>query len=86
MSEKIGVGSDGWVYGYKNAQSLSVFNGTDVDTFHRRYIYSLYWATLILVTIAEVNPPQTNIEYIVVTINLLCGVLIFATIVGNVGR
>lgn len=86
MSEKIGLGNDGWVYGYRNAQSLSVFNDTDQDSFVRRYVYSLYWATLILVTIAEVNPPQTNVEYIVVTINLLCGVLIFATIVGNVGR
>ena len=30
--------------------------------------------------------PQQNVEYAFVTVDLMCGVLIFATIVGNVGR
>lgn len=55
------------------------------DTLARRYIYSFYWSTLILTTIGEVPPPQQNIEFLFVTIDLMCGVLIFATIVGNVG-
>lgn len=34
----------------------------------------------------EVPGPQQNVEFAFVTIDLMCGVLIFATIVGNVGR
>jgi len=55
------------------------------DSLTRRYIYSFYWSTLILTTIGEVPGPQQNIEYVFVTVDLMCGVLIFATIVGNVG-
>ncbi|VDN21545.1 unnamed protein product, partial [Cylicostephanus goldi] len=55
------------------------------DTLLRRYIYSFYWSTLILTTIGEVPGPVQNIEYLFVTLDLMCGVLIFATIVGNVG-
>uniref|UniRef100_A0AC34QSX1 Cyclic nucleotide-binding domain-containing protein n=1 Tax=Panagrolaimus sp. JU765 TaxID=591449 RepID=A0AC34QSX1_9BILA len=82
ISEFIGLGSDGWVYGVKNTQSLPV--GVN-DTLARRYIYSFYWSTLILTTIGEVPAPQQNVEFMFVTMDLMCGVLIFATIVGNVG-
>lgn len=62
-----------------------VFSGVE-DTLLRRYIYSFYWSTLTLTTIGEVPGPVLNIEYVFVTMDLMCGVLIFATIVGNVGR
>ncbi|CAI4226609.1 unnamed protein product [Auanema sp. JU1783] len=82
ISEWIGLGSDGWVYGNLNKQSLP----DDVmDTLMRRYIYSFYWSTLILTTIGEVPGPVLNLEFLFVTADLMCGVLIFATIVGNVG-
>lgn len=61
-----------------------LFSGVE-DTLARRYIYSFYWSTLILTTIGEVPGPQENVEFAFVTIDLMCGVLIFATIVGNVG-
>lgn len=38
-----------------------------------------------MTTIGEVPGPQANIEFAFVTMDLMCGVLIFATIVGNVG-
>ncbi|MFH4973714.1 hypothetical protein AB6A40_000423 [Gnathostoma spinigerum] len=82
ISEKIGLGADGWVYGELNKQSLP--DGVE-DTLGRRYIYSFYWSTLILTTIGEVPGPVQNIEFIFVTLDLMCGVLIFASIVGNVG-
>ncbi|KAI6188457.1 hypothetical protein M3Y98_00357000 [Aphelenchoides besseyi] len=82
ISETIGLGSDTWVYGLRNTQSLP--DGVE-DTLARRYIYSFYWSTLILTTIGEVPGPQQNIEFAFVTMDLMCGVLIFATIVGNVG-
>ncbi|KAE9553379.1 hypothetical protein FO519_003389 [Halicephalobus sp. NKZ332] len=82
ISQSIGLGNDNWVYGSKNIQSLPT--GIQ-DTLARRYIYSFYWSTLILTTIGEVPAPQQNIEFMFVTLDLMCGVLIFATIVGNVG-
>ncbi|PIC39160.1 hypothetical protein B9Z55_010935 [Caenorhabditis nigoni] len=82
ISEYIGLGTDAWVYGHLNKQSLP----DDIpDTLLRRYVYSFYWSTLILTTIGEVPSPVRNIEYVFVTLDLMCGVLIFATIVGNVG-
>ncbi|EFP09243.1 CRE-TAX-4 protein [Caenorhabditis remanei] len=82
ISEFIGLGTDAWVYGHLNKQSLP----DDIyDTLLRRYVYSFYWSTLILTTIGEVPSPVRNIEYVFVTLDLMCGVLIFATIVGNVG-
>ncbi|CAJ0579030.1 unnamed protein product, partial [Mesorhabditis spiculigera] len=82
ISEYIGLGNDTWVYGPLNKQSLP--DGVD-DTLSRRYIYSFYWSTLILTTIGEVPGPVKDVEFFFVTMDLMCGVLIFATIVGNVG-
>lgn len=50
-----------------------------------QYIYSFYWSTLTLTTIGEVPVPEQDIEYLFVVVDFLVGVLIFATIVGNVG-
>ncbi|KAK0420851.1 hypothetical protein QR680_014924 [Steinernema hermaphroditum] len=82
ISVCIGLGTDAWVYGERNHQSLP--KGVE-DTLTRRYIYSFYWSTLILTTIGEVPGPVHNMEFLFVTCDLMCGVLIFATIVGNVG-
>lgn len=38
-----------------------------------------------MTTIGEVPPPEKDIEYIFVVTDFLVGVLIFATIVGNIG-
>ncbi|CAF90330.1 unnamed protein product [Tetraodon nigroviridis] len=53
--------------------------------FNRKYAYSMYWSTLTLTTIGETPPPVENSEYFFVVTDFLVGVLIFATIVGNVG-
>ena len=49
------------------------------------FIYSFYWSTLTLTTIGETPQPERDLEYFFVTIDFLVGVLIFATIVGNIG-
>lgn len=46
---------------------------------------SFYWSTLTLTTIGETPQPERDEEFIFVTLDFLVGVLIFATIVGNVG-
>ncbi|XP_013791767.1 cyclic nucleotide-gated channel cone photoreceptor subunit alpha-like, partial [Limulus polyphemus] len=78
VSYYIGFGSDSWVY--KNVSE------TKYSTFRHQYIYCFYWSTLTLTTIGEVPVPEKDIEYLFVVIDLLVGVLIFATIVGNVGN
>ena len=48
--------------------------------------HSFYWSTLTLTTIGETPQPVQDIEYFFVTFDFLVGVLIFATIVGSIGR
>eukprot|EP00118_Oscarella_pearsei_P027633 m.311233 g.311233 ORF g.311233 m.311233 type:complete len:663 (+) comp62956_c0_seq1:83-2071(+) len=76
LSTAIGLGSDRWVY------PLPVGNWSNLS---RKYIYSLYWSTQTLTTIGETPEPATDAEYAFVIFDFLVGVLIFATIVGNVG-
>lgn len=80
MSAWIGFGSDEWVY-YDINETLYPENAS----LSRMYIYSFYWSTLTLTTIGETPRPEKDVEYVFVVVDFLIGVLIFATIVGNVG-
>ena len=80
MSAWLGFGSDEWVY-FNITESVYPENAT----LTRMYIYSFYWSTLTLTTIGETPRPEKDIEYMFVVLDFLIGVLIFATIVGNVG-
>ncbi|XP_043774593.1 cyclic nucleotide-gated cation channel alpha-3 isoform X3 [Cervus elaphus] len=77
ISKLIGFGTDSWVY--------PNISNPEYGRLSRKYIYSLYWSTLTLTTIGETPPPVKDEEYLFVVIDFLVGVLIFATIVGNVG-
>ena len=68
---------------FPSLSSLSSLQGN--DSFVTQYIYSFYWSTLTLTTIGETPQPEQDSEYLFVTIDFLLGVLIFATIVGNIG-
>lgn len=76
ISYALGFGSDNWVYN---------LNGPRNSTLTRQYIYSFYWSTLTLTTIGETPTPENDAEYLFVVADFLAGVLIFATIVGNIG-
>ena len=80
VSNWIGFGSDEWVY-FNITESVYPTNAS----LARMYIYSFYWSTLTLTTIGETPRPEIDVEYLFVTVDFLIGVLIFATIVGNVG-
>ncbi|XP_019381151.1 PREDICTED: cyclic nucleotide-gated cation channel alpha-3 isoform X1 [Gavialis gangeticus] len=77
ISKMIGFGTDSWVY--------PNISHPEYGRLSRKYIYSLYWSTLTLTTIGETPPPVKDEEFLFVVIDFLVGVLIFATIVGNVG-
>lgn len=77
ISKSIGFGTDTWVY--------PNISHPDYGRLSRKYIYCLYWSTLTLTTIGETPPPVRDVEYLFVVTDFLIGVLIFATIVGNVG-
>lgn len=55
------------------------------DSLVHQYIYCFYWSTLTLTTIGEVPMPERDEEYLFVVVDFLIGLLIFATIVGNIG-
>ncbi|XP_021934945.1 cyclic nucleotide-gated cation channel subunit A-like isoform X2 [Zootermopsis nevadensis] len=76
ISYAIGFGSDNWVYNISGGRN---------STLSRQYIYSFYWSTLTLTTIGETPQPENDAEYLFVVADFLAGVLIFATIVGNIG-
>ncbi|XP_063674354.1 cyclic nucleotide-gated cation channel alpha-3-like [Bolinopsis microptera] len=50
-----------------------------------KYAMTLYWSTQTMTTIGSVNPPEEFWEYIYLTVVLLVGFLIFASIVGSIG-
>uniref|UniRef100_A0A3P8SI50 Cyclic nucleotide gated channel subunit alpha 3 n=1 Tax=Amphiprion percula TaxID=161767 RepID=A0A3P8SI50_AMPPE len=77
ISKVLGFGSDTWVY--------PDITHAEHSRLARQYIYCFYWSTLTLTTIGETPPPVRDIEYFFVVADFLTGVLIFATIVGNVG-
>ncbi|XP_036971897.1 cyclic nucleotide-gated cation channel alpha-3 isoform X1 [Acanthopagrus latus] len=77
ISKTIGFGTDTWVY--------PNISHPEHGRLARKYIYSLYWSTLTLTTIGETPPPVRDIEFLFVISDFLTGVLIFASIVGNVG-
>lgn len=78
FSKLLGLGSDTWVY-------PDMTKNPEFARLPRQYIYCFYWSTLTLTTIGETPPPVRDIEYFFVVVDFLTGVLIFATIVGNVG-
>ena len=80
LSKYIGYGNDEWVY--------PAWNSTDQaqwGTLTRQYVYCFYWSTLTLTTIGELPKPFSNIEFLFVTFDYLVGILMFATLVGNMG-
>ena len=89
ISSVSGLGTDAWVYPPRGSDTRSPTIPIVVhemwNSFLIKYIYSFYWSTLILTTIAETPTPVKNYEFVFITLDLLAGVLIFATIVGNVG-
>ncbi|KAA3677709.1 cyclic nucleotide gated channel alpha 3 [Paragonimus westermani] len=88
FSQATGLGSNSFVYPPRATDDISEIPQNYSERWNHlfsQYVYSFYWSTLILTTIGETPKPVYNSEYIFITIDFLAGVLIFATVVGNVG-
>jgi len=77
ISRNLGFGSDDWVYPDRNIPEFS--------SFGKQYVYCFYWSVLTLTTIGDTPMPSTVGSSIYCVFCSLMGVLIFATIFGNVG-
>ncbi|XP_037620006.1 cyclic nucleotide gated channel subunit alpha 1a, partial [Sebastes umbrosus] len=79
FSKYIGFGADDWVY-----PALDDPEAPRLAELGMKYSFSLYWSTLTLTTIGEMPPPALDSEFFFHVMDFLVGVLIFATIVGNI--
>ena len=77
--------ADQSIAGSSQLKSSKQFVDLQNDSLVHQYIYCFYWSTLTLTTIGEVPMPERDEEYLFVVIDFLIGLLIFATIVGNIG-
>ncbi|XP_068086318.1 cyclic nucleotide-gated cation channel [Anabrus simplex] len=71
-----GFGSRNWVFSDGEAAADVV----------RQYLQSYYWCTLALTTIGDLPKPRSKGEYLFVIVQLLFGLLLFATVLGHVAN
>ena len=72
----IGIGSDSYVFSYYN----------NTVSLYYAYIDCFYWSTLVLTTIAECSNPTNNVECVILILLLLIAIVLFASIIGNIGE
>lgn len=73
-SKLIGFGTDVWV-----------FNDSMYQSYLGKYSYCFWWACQ-RVTMGDLPAGDSNVELLFVTINIFLGMLIFATLYGNIGE
>ena len=74
------------MYNFSRFILLALTSYSSMNQLFLSLPHSFYWSTLTLTTIGETPQPVQDIEYFFVTFDFLVGVLIFATIVGSIGR
>ena len=76
FSLRFGFNSDGWVYSISKAEDLG---------FAHKYL-DLFYLSMLTLTVIGDNPKPERVEALLYCIcSSMCGVLIFATIFGNIG-
>ena len=84
-------GMDEWVFQGMN-KTVEMMGSKNIcvilpsKTFVDQYFHCLHWSTQMVTTIAEVNSPVSVFQFIYAILLLLLAVLMFATLVGNVGN
>ncbi|KAK2840084.1 hypothetical protein Q5P01_013824 [Channa striata] len=77
LSSQIGFGRDEWVY-----PNLT----DDFASMRRQYFHSFWFSSKILTTVGDIPLPNLEEEYLFMIADLLIAVLVFASVVGNVGN
>ena len=75
LSAWIGLGSDDWVY-----------TPTPQSGMADHYFFCVYWSTMLLLTIGEMDHPVSELECVFMTVDYLLGILIIATVVGGISE
>ncbi|XP_037344716.2 cyclic nucleotide-gated cation channel alpha-4 [Pungitius pungitius] len=78
LSSYIGFGSDLWVYPNVTTPEFA--------SMRRQYIYCFWFSAQIFTTVGDTPLPKREEEYLFMIADLLIAVLVFASIVGNVGN
>ncbi|XP_061698453.1 cyclic nucleotide-gated cation channel alpha-4 [Syngnathoides biaculeatus] len=78
LSNYIGFGSDGWVY-------PNISNPVFAST-RRQYFYCFWFSAQIFTTVGDTPLPSREEAFLFMIADLLIAVLVFASIVGNVGN
>ncbi|KAM8856158.1 cyclic nucleotide-gated channel alpha-4 [Spinachia spinachia] len=78
LSSYIGFGSDYWVYPNVTTPEFA--------SMRRQYIYCFWFSAQIFTTVGDTPLPKREEEYLFMIADLLIAVLVFASIVGNVGN
>ncbi|KPP72232.1 cyclic nucleotide-gated cation channel alpha-4-like [Scleropages formosus] len=77
LSGYIGFGSDEWVY--------PNISDPNFASERRQYFYCFWFSTLILTTVGDTPTPEKEEEFLFMVADMLIAVLVFASVVGNVG-
>uniref|UniRef100_A0AAY4BLN7 Cyclic nucleotide-binding domain-containing protein n=1 Tax=Denticeps clupeoides TaxID=299321 RepID=A0AAY4BLN7_9TELE len=78
LSNYLGFGIDAWVY--------PNVSDPDFGSTRRQYFYCFWFSSLILTTIGDTPEPALVEEYLFMVADMLIAVLVFASVVGNVGN
>ncbi|XP_006799254.1 cyclic nucleotide-gated cation channel alpha-4 [Neolamprologus brichardi] len=78
LSSSLGFGSDPWVY--------PNITDTEFGSMRRQYFYCFWFSAQILTTVGDIPHPEREEEFMFMIADLLIAVLVFASIVGNVGN
>ncbi|KAM7379953.1 hypothetical protein PAMP_003285 [Pampus punctatissimus] len=78
LSSYIGFGSDRWVY--------PNMTNPEFASMRRQYFYCFWFSAQIFTTVGDTPLPKREEEYLFMITDLLIAVLVFASIVGNVGN
>ncbi|XP_075334611.1 cyclic nucleotide-gated channel alpha-4 [Odontesthes bonariensis] len=78
LSSYIGFGSDYWVY--------PNITNSEFASMRRQYFYCFWFSAQIFTTVGDTPLPSREEEYLFMIADLLIAVLVFASIVGNVGN
>ncbi|XP_048095298.1 cyclic nucleotide-gated cation channel alpha-4 isoform X2 [Alosa alosa] len=78
LSRYMGFGSDSWVYPNMSEPGFA--------SMQRQYIHCFWFSAQIFTTVGDTPLPLREEEYLFMIADLLIAVLVFASIVGNVGN